>query len=118
MILPPVRDPRLVTIRRGGTLTDSDHRLLALWAAECAEHVLPLFESGDPDDLRPRLAIEHARDWAGGASASGSAIGSRPRSASSCSTTSGFATTSAGRSSTAELLLGALIVTVGHGRAE
>ena len=67
MILPPVRDPRLVTIRRGGTLTDSDHRLLALWAAECAEHVLPLFESGDPDDLRPRLAIEHARDWAGGA---------------------------------------------------
>jgi hypothetical protein len=40
MILPKVRDPRLVTIRRGGTLTDSDHHLLALWAASCAEHVL------------------------------------------------------------------------------
>ena len=26
MILPKVRDPRFVTIRRGGTLTDSDHR--------------------------------------------------------------------------------------------
>jgi len=63
MILPPVRDPRLVTIRRGGTLTDSDHHLLALWAASCAEHVLPLFESAHPGDLRPRQAIEHARAW-------------------------------------------------------
>ncbi len=45
MILPEVRDPRFVTIRRGGTLTDADHKLLALWAASCAEHVLGLFES-------------------------------------------------------------------------
>jgi hypothetical protein len=44
MILPKVRDPRFVTVRRGGTLTDSDHHLLALWAAACAEHVLDLFE--------------------------------------------------------------------------
>jgi hypothetical protein len=28
-----------------GPLTDSDHQLLALWAASCAEHVLDLFES-------------------------------------------------------------------------
>jgi hypothetical protein len=28
------RDPRLVTVRRGGTLKDADHRLLAVWAAE------------------------------------------------------------------------------------
>lgn len=41
MILPKVRDPRLVTVRRGGSLTDSDHHLLALWAASCADHVLP-----------------------------------------------------------------------------
>jgi hypothetical protein len=66
MILPKVRDPRLVTIRRGGTLTDPDHRLLALWAASCAEHVLPLFESAQPEDRRPREAIEHARAWARG----------------------------------------------------
>ncbi|TCC47691.1 hypothetical protein E0H75_23340 [Kribbella capetownensis] len=66
MILPKVRDPRLVTIRRGGTLTDSDHHLLALWAATCAEHVLPLFESVRPDDPRPRQAIEHARAWVRG----------------------------------------------------
>jgi hypothetical protein len=66
MILPKVRDPRMVTIRRGGTLTDSDHHLLALWAASCAEHVLHLFESAQPDDPRPRDAIEHARAWARG----------------------------------------------------
>src|SRR3954451_3613725 len=66
MILPKVRDPRFVTIRRGGTLTDSDHRLLALWAAACAEHVLDAFESAQPEDPRPRQAIEHARAWARG----------------------------------------------------
>jgi hypothetical protein len=66
MILPKVRDPRFVTSRRGGTLTDADHRLLALWAAVCAEHVLDLFESAQPDDQRPRQAIEHARAWVRG----------------------------------------------------
>jgi hypothetical protein len=66
MILPKVRDPRLVTVRRGGTLTDADHRLLALWAAACAEHVLPLFEAVRPDDTRPRDAIEAARAWTRG----------------------------------------------------
>src|SRR6186713_947616 len=66
VILPKVRDPRFVTIRRGGTLTDSDHRLLALWAASCAEHVLDLFESARPEDPRPRQAIEHARAWVRG----------------------------------------------------
>ena len=63
MILPKLRDPRFVTIRRGGTLTDSDHRLLALWAAACAEHVLHLFESARPQDGRPRQAIEQVRAW-------------------------------------------------------
>lgn len=66
MILPEVRDPRFVTIRRGGTLTDADHHLLALWAASCAEHVLHLFESEQPDDPRPRHAVEHACAWVRG----------------------------------------------------
>ena len=66
MILSKVRDPRLVTIRRGGTITDADHHLLALWAALCAEHVLDLFESTKPEDPRPRQAIECARSWVRG----------------------------------------------------
>src|SRR6266851_3357370 len=66
VILPKDRDPRFVTIRRGGTLTDSDHRLLALWAASCAEHVLDRFESARPEDPRPRQAIERARAWVRG----------------------------------------------------
>ena len=66
MILPKVRDPRFITVRRGGTLTDDDHRLLALWAADCAEHVLHHFEAVRPDDDRPRHAIELGRAWARG----------------------------------------------------
>src|SRR3954449_9916924 len=66
MILPKERDRRLITVRRGGTLTDPDHDLLALWAASCAEHVLGLFESARPEDPRPRSAIEHARAWVRG----------------------------------------------------
>lgn len=66
MILPKLRDPRFITIRRGGTLTDERHRLLALWAAMCAEHVLGMFESAQPDDPRPRRAIEMARAWVRG----------------------------------------------------
>ena len=66
MILPKERDPRFITIRRGGTLTDFDHRLLALWAAACAQHVLHLFEEVQPSDPRPRRAIEQTRAWTRG----------------------------------------------------
>lgn len=66
MILPKERDPRLITVRRGGTLTDRDHRLLALWAITCAEHVLNLFESVRPSDPRPRRALEQGRAWTRG----------------------------------------------------
>src|SRR4030095_16929435 len=66
MILPKKRDPRFITVRRGGTLQDSDHHLLAIWAADCAQHVLHLFEEMQPNDDRPRRAIELARAWARG----------------------------------------------------
>jgi len=66
MILPKVRDPRFITVRRGGSLSDDDHHLLALWAADCAEHVLGLFEGARPDDDRPRRAIEMGRAWTRG----------------------------------------------------
>jgi hypothetical protein len=66
VILPKIRDPRFITARRGGTLQDDDHRLLALWAADCAEHVLPLFKRVRPEDDRPRRAIDLGRAWARG----------------------------------------------------
>jgi hypothetical protein len=66
MILPKVRDPRFITVRRGGSLRDDDHHLLAIWAADCAQHVLDLFEQERPDDDRPRRAIDLGRAWARG----------------------------------------------------
>ena len=33
-----------MTVRRGGSLQDDDHRLLAVWAADCAQHVLHHFD--------------------------------------------------------------------------
>ncbi len=66
MILPKVADPRLVTVRRGGSLQDDDHHLLAVWAADCAQHVLHLFEHAHPGDDRPQRAIDLGRAWARG----------------------------------------------------
>ena len=66
MILPKIRDLRFITVRRGGTLEDEVHRLLAIWAADCAEHVLPFFEQARPTDDRPRRAIDLGRAWARG----------------------------------------------------
>ncbi|WP_274651008.1 putative immunity protein [Paenibacillus humicola] len=43
-----------------------DQRTLALWAADCAEHVLRHFERKAPADDRPRRAIEAARVWVRG----------------------------------------------------
>jgi hypothetical protein len=66
MILPKERDPRFVTVRRGGTLLDAHHHLLAIWAADCAQHVLHFFEQAQPGDDRPRRAIEQAHAWVRG----------------------------------------------------
>jgi hypothetical protein len=62
-ILPTERDPRLITLRRGGTLTDDHHRLLAGWALACAAHVLHLFEDQQPGDGRPRAALDIGHAW-------------------------------------------------------
>jgi hypothetical protein len=66
VILPKIRDPRFITVRRGGSLQDDDHRLLAIWAADCAQHVLHHFELARRKDDRPRRAIHLARAWARG----------------------------------------------------
>ena len=36
---------------------------MAVWAADCAERVLPLFEAAHPGDGRPHRAIEACRAW-------------------------------------------------------
>ena len=41
----------------------NDHKALALWAADCAERVLPLFEDKYPQDSRPRDAIKTLLEW-------------------------------------------------------
>ena len=48
------------------TLTEPDRRIVAAWAADCAERVLPLFEAEAPEDRRPREAIARTRAFAGG----------------------------------------------------
>ncbi|WNG42004.1 hypothetical protein F0U60_17875 [Archangium minus] len=48
------------------TLSDEDRRFVGLWAADCAERVLPLFEAQAPSDTRPREAIEGIRAFARG----------------------------------------------------
>ncbi|MEU5956562.1 putative immunity protein [Streptomyces sp. NPDC047525] len=45
------------------TISDEDRRLLGLWAADCVERVLPLFEARAPADSRPRAAIEGIREY-------------------------------------------------------
>ena len=80
VILPKVRDPRFITVRRGGSLRDDDHHLLAVWAADCAEHVLHHFEQARPGDDRPRRAIElGARLGAGRDPVGRGSHGGRPR---------------------------------------
>ncbi len=56
-----VRRARLV--RQLDTWNDCAARL---FAADCAEHVLPIFEAKRPNDDRPRKAIEAARAFARG----------------------------------------------------
>ena len=48
------------------SLGETDRRLVADWAADCAERVLPLFESEVPNDDRPRDAIARARAFSRG----------------------------------------------------
>jgi len=48
------------------TLSEAERRLVAVWAADCAERVLPLFEAEAPDDDSPRDAIARTRAYARG----------------------------------------------------
>lgn len=53
-------------VRSPQTLSEADRRLVAAWAADCAERVLGLFEAEAPGDDRPRAAIARAQAFARG----------------------------------------------------
>lgn len=59
------------------TLGLSDRRILSAWAADCAEHVLAIYEEALPGDRRVRAAIEQARSFASGALDVGEAVRQR-----------------------------------------
>jgi hypothetical protein len=48
------------------TLSEADRRIVAVWAADCAERVLGVFEAEAPGDSRPRDAIARLRAFARG----------------------------------------------------
>jgi hypothetical protein len=52
------KDDRFVELAR-----KTDHKILAKWAIDCAERVLPFFEERYPEDNRPRKALETLQPW-------------------------------------------------------
>ncbi len=44
-------------------VSQTDQKILAVWAIDCAERILPYFEEKYPDDKRPRQAIETLQKW-------------------------------------------------------
>ena len=44
-------------------VSKTDHKILARWAIDCAERVLPYFEEKYPNDPRPRIALQTLREW-------------------------------------------------------
>lgn len=41
----------------------TDKKILAVWATDCSERVLPYFEANYPNDHRPRNALVALREW-------------------------------------------------------
>jgi Imm-5 like putative immunity protein len=53
----------VIKIKEMKKFNKQDQRSLAIWAADCAERVLPFFEKVNTKDNRPRKAIEACRIW-------------------------------------------------------
>jgi hypothetical protein len=65
--VPGMRRPKIVVTTLDRPIEElvriTDQKTLAIWAADCAERVLPYFEEKYPGDERPRTAIEACREW-------------------------------------------------------
>ena len=68
--MPPSAEAGLDRQNRGvgspQTLSERERRIVAAWAADCAERVVGLFEASFPGDSRPRDAIARTRAFARG----------------------------------------------------
>ena len=62
-----MKRPKLAVTNMDKPITElvrkTNHKTLAIWAADCAERVLPYFEEKYSQDTRPREAIEATREW-------------------------------------------------------
>ncbi len=56
--LATYKDPATVEL-----VGNTDHRILAIWAVDCVERVMPQFEEKYPQDHRPRQAIDTLQAW-------------------------------------------------------
>jgi hypothetical protein len=56
--LATYKDPATVAL-----VSKTDRTVLAVWAIDCAERVLPYFEDRHPQDHRPRQALETLQKW-------------------------------------------------------
>jgi hypothetical protein len=56
--LTRLRDERIIELVR-----KTDRKILAAWAIDCAERVLPYFDKKYPEDQRPRNAIKVLQTW-------------------------------------------------------
>ena len=71
----------LLDVHKDHAIFKPDQKILALWAADCAERVLPFFEEKYPNDNRPRKAIEAVREWTHDKTAAGEAHFKKSRTA-------------------------------------
>ena len=56
--LMDLKDEKLVKL-----VKKTDKKILAVWAIDCAERVMPYFKKEYPKDSRPRKAIEALQEW-------------------------------------------------------
>jgi hypothetical protein len=66
---PEIREKRkkFSLVRKDEAMEDlvrgTDKKILAVWAIDCAERVLPFFAGKFPEDPRPRDALDALRAW-------------------------------------------------------
>lgn len=62
-----MKKPKMVVTGMDQTIAElvkkSNHKILGIWAADCALRTLPYFEKKYPEDGRPRKAIEALLAW-------------------------------------------------------